>query len=258
MTRLQKLFSSKKDLLSIYYTAGYPQLNATRVVLDALQESGVDFVEIGMPFSDPLADGPVIQQSGTQALQNGMGLEVLLQQLADMRPGITMPVVLMGYLNPVLKFGMERFLERCAQVGVDGLILPDLPLENYLEEYRPLFERYGISNIFLITPQTPEERVRKLDAHSNSFLYMVSSAAVTGAKKGLSDFQLDYFRRIKAMQLQHPAVVGFGISDNESYKTVCQYAQGAIIGSAFVKLLGQAKDLKGEIHRFISEVKNGK
>lgn len=255
MNRLKTLLDTKKDLLSIYFTAGFPQLNDTNTILQALQKAGVDFVEIGMPFSDPLADGPVIQKSSTQALANGMSLQVLFRQLADMRQSITMPVILMGYLNPVLKFGMERFIDQCAEVGVDGLILPDLPYELYHEKYRDLFEARNISNTFLITPQTPSERVQMLDQNAKGFLYMVSSAAVTGATTGLNQFQLDYFNRINAMKLNSPKMVGFGISDHSSYRQVCQYANGAIIGSAFIKMLEESKDLTVDIKDFVASIK---
>ncbi len=256
MNRLNTLFDTKKDLLSVYFTAGFPQLNHTTTILQALQDAGVDFVEIGMPFSDPLADGPVIQKSSTQALANGMSLQVLFQQLAHMRKTITMPVILMGYLNPVLKFGVERFIDKCAEVGVDGLILPDLPFELYREKYHELFESRNISNTFLITPQTPPERVKMLDENTNGFLYMVSSAAVTGAKTGLNQFQLDYFHRITAMGLKSPRMVGFGISDHSSYRQVCQHANGAIIGSAFIKLLEQSNELTGDIKAFVASIKS--
>ncbi|MCA1745734.1 MAG: tryptophan synthase subunit alpha [Bacteroidales bacterium] len=237
MNRLNKLFDTKKDLLSVYFTAGFPQLNHTTTILQSLQDAGVDFVEIGMPFSDPLADGPVIQKSSTQALANGMSLQVLFQQLAQMRQSITMPVILMGYLNPVLKFGVERFIDKCAEVGVDGLILPDLPFELYNEKYRELFESRHISNTFLITPQTPPERVKMLDENANN------------------QFQLDYFNRIKAMELKSPRIVGFGISDHSSYRQVCQYANGAIIGSAFIKMVEKSKDLPGDIKAFVASIK---
>ncbi len=255
MNRLNQLFDTKKDLLSVYFTAGFPQLNDTTTILQSLQDAGVDFVEIGMPFSDPLADGPVIQKSSTQALANGMSLQVLFQQLADMRQSITMPVILMGYLNPVLKFGVERFIDKCAEVGVDGLILPDLPFELYHEKYRARFESRNISNTFLITPQTPTERVKMLDENTNGFLYMVSSAAVTGTKTGLNQFQLDYFNRINALELQSPKMVGFGISDQSSYRQVCEYANGAIIGSAFVKMLDKSSDLPADIKAFVASIK---
>ena len=254
MNHLNQLFSSKKDLLSIYFTAGFPKIDSTVPILQSLEKAGVDFVEIGMPFSDPLADGRVIQNSGSHALKNGMSLKVLFEQLKDVRKTVTMPIVLMGYINPVLRFGIDRFIEKCVEVGVNGVIIPDLPFELYNEKYRSAFENAGLSNIFLITPQTPEERVRKLDAGSNTFLYMVSSAAVTGAQKGLSDFQLDYFSRIRDMQLKTPCVVGFGISNHASYKRVCEYAHGAIIGSAFVNIIEKSDDLDGDIQKFIGSI----
>lgn len=254
MNRLKKIFENKKDLLSIYFTAGFPKLNDTATVLKALENSGVDFVEIGMPYSDPLADGPVIQNSGTIALNNGMSVKVLFEQLENIRSSVNMPIVLMGYINPIFRFGFDNFLKKCKEVGVDGLIIPDLPFELYNEKYKSEFEKYGISNMFLITPQTPEERVRMLDEGSNSFLYMVANAAVTGAKTGLSQFQLDYFSRIKNMKLKNPCMVGFGISNNETYKSVCEYAHGAIIGSAFVNAIEKSTDLEKDISEFISSV----
>jgi len=256
MNRLNTLFNNKKDLLSVYFTAGYPQLNDTTTILSALESAGVDFVEIGMPFSDPLADGPVIQKSSSQALANGMTLQLLFQQLSQMRKKIAMPVILMGYLNPVLKFGVERFLDKCVEVGVDGLIIPDLPFEIYNEKYRRLFELRNISNIFLITPQTIPERVKTLDENTTSFLYIVSSAAVTGAKAGLNSFQLEYFNRINDMELKSPKLIGFGISDHNSYQQVCQYSNGAIIGSAFIKVVETSINLTKDITSFVDSIKS--
>lgn len=256
MNRLNNIFNQKKELLSIYFTAGYPKLNDTVTILQSLQNAGVDFVEIGMPFSDPLADGPVIQATSTQALKNGMSINILFEQLKNIRQSITMPLILMGYINPVLKYGVEKFIAKCSETGIDGLIIPDLPFELYNEKYRQLFESFGISNIFLITPQTPEARVKMLDENSTSFLYMVSSAAVTGAKSGLSQHQLDYFERIRNMNLKTPGVVGFGISNKESYNSVCKYAHGAIIGSAFVKLIEKSSDLYKDISDFIHSIRS--
>ncbi len=258
MNHLNQLFSAKKDLLSIYFTAGFPKIDSTVSILQSLEKAGVDFVEIGIPFSDPLADGRVIQNSGSRALKNGMSIKVLFEQLKDVRKTVTMPIVLMGYINPVLRFGMDRFIEKCVETGINGVIIPDLPFELYNEKYRLAFEKSGLSNIFLITPQTPEARVRKLDAGSNTFLYMVSSAAVTGAQKGLSDFQLDYFSRIRDMNLKTPCVVGFGISNHATYKQVCEYAHGAIIGSAFVNMIENSEDLDGDIQKFIGSIFNSK
>ncbi|WP_026474710.1 tryptophan synthase subunit alpha [Alkaliflexus imshenetskii] len=258
MNRLNKLFETRKNLLSIYFTAGFPNLNDTLVILQALQDSGVDFMEIGMPFSDPLADGPVIQASSTAALNNGMSLNLLFEQLQTVRQTISMPLVLMGYLNPVLKFGVEKFIQKCSEIGVDGVILPDLPFELFNREYRSMFESKGISNIFLITPQTPECRLRMLDEASTGFLYMVSSAAVTGAKSGISQSQIDYFERVNALNLNSPRMVGFGISDNESFKQVCKYANGAIIGSAFIRMIEKSSDIPGDTARFINAIRGGK
>ncbi|TLX77621.1 tryptophan synthase subunit alpha [Labilibacter sediminis] len=255
MNRIKQLFQDKKDILSIYYTAGYPKLDDTVPILETLESAGADLVELGIPFSDPLADGPTIQKSGETALKNGMSLKVLFEQLADVRNKVKMPIILMGYINTVYRYGIEAFAKKCNEVGVDGVILPDLPFQEYLDEYKETFEKYGVSNIFLITPQTPDSRIKLIDENTNGFIYMVSSAAVTGAKKGLSDQQLAYFDRVNKLNLSNPALIGFGISDNESFKQTCKYADGAIIGSAFVKLLGNAKDIKGEVKSFIQEVK---
>ncbi len=256
MNKLNTLLKQKKDLLSIYFTAGYPNLNSTIPILRALEKAGTDFVEVGMPFSDPLADGPVIQNSSTQALKNGMSLKVLFAQLAEMKESVAMPVILMGYLNPVLRMGMENFIQKCVETGISGVIIPDLPLESYLDKYESLFHEAGISNIFLITPQTPEVRLRKLDEASTTFLYMVSSAAVTGARKGLSSQQIDYFERIRQMKLKHPQLVGFGISNYDTFSKVCRYASGAIVGSAFIKLLEQQGEDTDTIVNFIKNLRH--
>ncbi|MFO8002092.1 MAG: tryptophan synthase subunit alpha [Marinilabilia sp.] len=247
----------KNNLLSVYFTAGFPELESTIPVLKALEAGGTDFVEIGMPYSDPLADGPVIQNSSTRALKNGMSIKVLFDQLKNVTSTVKMPLVLMGYLNPILKFGIEEFIEKCRKTGISGLIIPDLPYESYLEKYEPLFTEKKISNIFLITPQTPEERIRKLDKASTSFLYMVSSAAVTGARDGLSTQQIEYFERINTLELKTPRMVGFGISNHETYRQVCQYAHGAIVGSAFIKHLEQNGDNRESIIEFIKKLKYG-
>ncbi|MCW3786097.1 tryptophan synthase subunit alpha [Plebeiibacterium sediminum] len=255
MNRIKQLFKEKKDILSIYYTAGYPNLEDTVPILETLEASGADLVELGIPFSDPLADGPTIQHSGETALKNGMSLKVLFEQLKDVRSKVNIPIILMGYINTVHKYGIEDFAKKCKEVGVDGVILPDLPFQEYLDNYKDTFDENGVSNIFLITPQTPEERIKLIDEKTNGFIYMVSSAAVTGAKKGLSEAQLAYFERVNKLNLQNPALIGFGIGDHDSYMETCKYADGAIIGSAFVKLIGQAKDLHGEIRTFIQTVK---
>ncbi len=255
MNRIKQLFKDKKDILSIYYTAGYPNIEDTVPILETLEASGADLVELGIPFSDPLADGPTIQHSGETALKNGMSLKVLFEQLKDVRKKVSIPIILMGYINTVHKYGIEEFAKKCNEVGVDGVILPDLPFQEYLDNYKATFDENGVSNIFLITPQTPEERIKLIDEKTNGFIYMVSSAAVTGAKKGLSAAQLAYFERVNKLNLNNPALIGFGIGDHESYVETCKYADGAIIGSAFVKLIGEAKDLHGEIKTFIQSVK---
>ena len=257
MEKLNNLLKTQKNLLSVYFTAGYPKLNSTLPVLEALEAGGADFVEIGMPYSDPLADGPVIQQSSKQALDNGMSINLLFEQLQNISTNVTMPLILMGYLNPILRFGMEAFLEKCKETGINGLIIPDLPYESYAEEYESLFSEFEISNIFLITPQTPEERIQKLDKASTTFLYMVSSAAVTGARDGLSDQQIEYFERINDMNLRTPRMVGFGISNHQTFSQVCEYAHGAIVGSAFIKHLGPNEEDPESIKAFIQQLKEG-
>lgn len=238
MNRIERLFANQtKPVLTVYTTAGYPALDDTLPILQALQDAGVDMVEIGVPFSDPLADGPTIQLSSEQALRNGMSVQLLFDQLANMRPHIHIPVLLMGYLNPVMAYGVEAFVERCAQVGIDGLVLPDLPFDLYQSQYKELFERHGLANVLLITPQTSPERVRQIDAAGSGFLYMVSTAATTGARSGISDEQLAYFERIEQMHLRTPRLIGFGIADADSFGTASRYAHGAIVGSAFIKSL---------------------
>jgi len=237
MNRIQHKLNENKKLLSIYFTAGYPALDSTVKVLQDLEKSGVDFVEIGLPFSDPLADGPTIQASSTTSLNNGMSTEVLFEQLKDIRKTVTIPLVIMGYFNPMLQYGVEAFCKKCEEIGIDGLIIPDLPVNEYNELYRETFEKYNLINVFLITPQTSDERIRFIDKISNGFIYMVSSASVTGAKNTFGDTQEAYFKRIDAMQLKAPQVVGFGISNSETYQQATKYAKGAIIGSAFVKHL---------------------
>jgi tryptophan synthase alpha chain len=238
MNRLQQLFQRKKNnILSIYYTAGYPNLNSTIEIAEALEKSGADFLEIGFPYSDPVADGPVIQASSKQALDDGMTLELLFDQLKDLRKTISIPVLLMGYFNPVLQYGVENFCKACKAIGVDGCIIPDLPMYEYEEMYRPFFEENGLSNIFLVTPQTADERIQKIDKLSDAFIYLLSSAATTGKNLAISDDARTYFKRINDMQLQNPLMIGFGISDKQTFDTANEYASGAIIGSAFVKAL---------------------
>lgn len=255
--RINNLFSnSNKKVLSIYFTAGFPELNDTGLILQSLQDSGADLVEIGMPFSDPLADGPTIQESNQTALDNGMSLKLLFRQLAGIRDNISIPIILMGYLNPVLQYGIENFCKKCNEIGIDGIILPDLPMQEYLENYQEIFTKYGLKNIFLITPQSSEERIRWIDKNSDAFIYMVSSASTTGAKTGISDIQEKYFARIKQMELENPVMIGFGISDNKSFIKATEYANGVIIGSAFIKAISNSKDLKNDIKNFILMIKS--
>ena len=256
MNRINKLLNKKENILSIYFTAGYPELNDTVSVLQTLENVGVDLVEIGMPFSDPLADGPTIQASSLKALENGMSLKVLFEQLKDVRKKVSIPIILMGYFNTVLKFGIDNFLESCKTVGVDGTILPDLPLIEYNERYADTFKEKDISNIFLITPQTDDERMKVIDHNTTSFIYMVSSAAVTGAKEDVSDKQIKYFEKVNALKLSHPAIIGFGISNNQTFQNACQYSKGAIVGSAFIKLLEKYGNNPKMIKKFINTLKN--
>jgi len=257
MNRITQLFQTTSEpILNIYFTAGYPQLEDTGRILTALQRSGADLVEIGMPYSDPIADGETIQQSNQQALENGMTLQVLFQQLADCRKTVSVPILLMGYLNPVVQFGVEAFCKKCQEVGVDGLILPDMPLEVYQKEYKSIFDQYGLLNIFLITPQTAEPRIRQIDECSAGFIYMVSSASTTGKQTGISDTMRSYFTRINEMGLRNPRLIGFGINNRETFETASSYAQGAIIGSAFIRLLQQnSTRLEEAIHDYVATVK---
>lgn len=254
--RIDQAFKEKKNnILSVYYTAGFPQLDDTVRIAEYLEKAGADMIEIGMPFSDPLADGPTIQQSGTQALQNGMTLKLLFQQLQNIRQKVQIPVILMGYMNPVMQYGVENFCRQCQQVGIDALILPDLPMQEYLNEYKEICESYGLYNIFMITPQTSEDRIRLIDAHSHGFIYMVSSASITGAKQGITAEQIAYFERVKSMKLRNPTLIGFGISNHDTFSQTCRYANGALIGSAFIKVLQQSEDLEQDVKQYITSVK---
>ncbi|MFD2099541.1 tryptophan synthase subunit alpha [Flagellimonas iocasae] len=239
MNRIKQKLQEDKKLLSIYFTAGYPQLNDTVKIIQDLEKSGVDFIEVGLPFSDPLADGPTIQESSTAALKNGMHTELLFEQLKDIRKTVSIPLILMGYFNPVLQYGVEAFCKKCQEIGIDGLILPDLPLDVYQEEYESTFKQYGLINIFLITPQTSDQRIKAIDAASDGFIYMVSSASTTGAKEGFGEEQSSYFERISGMHLNNPQIVGFGISNAQTFQQATEKTKGAIIGSAFIKHLTQ-------------------
>ena len=254
MNRIDEVFKGRQDILNVYFTAGYPDLNDTIRIAKSLEDAGADMLEIGMPFSDPVADGPTIQDSSQRALENGMTIERLFNQLNELREHVTIPVLLMGYVNPIIQFGIERFCDKCAEVGVDGVIIPDLPMQEYQEFYQDHFRSKGIHNIFLISPNTSEERIKLIDKESDGFIYVVSSSSITGAKKGLQDGQLDYYSRIQSMSLKNPRLIGFGISDHESFKTACSYANGAIVGSAFIRQL--EKDASAEaIKEFIKRIK---
>jgi tryptophan synthase alpha chain len=237
MNRINQKLQENKKILSIYFSAGYPSLNDTVQIIQDLEKNGVDMIEIGLPFSDPLADGPTIQESSTQALHNGMTTQVLFDQLKDIRKTVAIPLVIMGYFNPILQYGIENFCQKCAEVGIDGLIIPDLPVDVYADEYKATFEKYGLKNVFLITPQTSDERIRFIDSVSDGFIYMVSSASVTGSQSGFGSVQEEYFKLIADMNLKNPQIIGFGISNKETFNQATQFAKGAIIGSAFIKNL---------------------
>ncbi|EAQ40796.1 tryptophan synthase subunit alpha [Polaribacter sp. MED152] len=254
MNSIQKIFQEKdQNLLSIYFTCGYPELNDTSKVIKALENNNVDFIEVGLPYSDPLADGPTIQDSSQQALKNGINLDVVFDQLMEIKVSNKTPLVLMGYLNQMLKYGEDKFCKKVVECGVDTLIIPDLPMVEFENHYQQLFEKYGLTNVFLITPHTSEERIQKIDNYTNAFIYVVASASITGAKGEISDQQIAYFERIKAMNLKSKLIIGFGISDNKTFTTACNYANGAIIGSAFIKSL-KTNGVAG-IENFISGIR---
>jgi tryptophan synthase alpha chain len=254
MNRIEKLFQEKKSrILNVYCTAGFPAAGSTIEVLRALQKSGADMVEIGMPYSDPLADGPVIQASSARAIQNGMTMNKLFSELRNFRKEINVPVILMGYMNPVLQYGFEKFCATAAEVGVDGLILPDLPMYEYETEFGEIINKYGLKFIFLVTPETSEERIRMLDKLSSGFLYAVSSSSTTGKDKSMDD-QTGYFKKLKSMKLQNPVLIGFGIKDKKTFDTACEYANGAIIGTAFIKALETNGSIESTTKIFIDGV----
>ncbi len=254
MNRINKKLSEDKNILSIYFTAGYPAVNDTTTIIKQLEDNGVDMIEIGLPFSDPLADGPTIQESSTVALKNGMTTRKLLEQLEGIRATVSIPLIIMGYFNPILQYGMEAFCEKCAKLGIDGLIIPDLPVAEYDEHYRAIFEKFGLINIFLITPQTSEERIHYIDSVSNGFIYMVSSASVTGSTLGFGTMQESYFKRIEAMNLKNPQIIGFGINNAETFNQATAKAKGAIIGSAFIKMITES-GING-IETFVKNINN--
>ena len=253
MNRINQKLQEDKKLLSIYFTAGFPKINDTVSIIQELEKNGVDMIEIGLPFSDPLADGPTIQESSTIAIENGMTTSLLFEQLKDIRESVQIPLIIMGYFNPMMQFGMEKFCQKCADVGIDGLIIPDLPLFVYETEYKAIFEKYNLKNIFLITPQTSSERIQQIDTISDSFIYMVSSAAVTGSLSGFVAEQMDYFKRIADLNLKNPQIIGFGIKDKETFQQATKHQKGAIIGSAFINFL--KKNPISMISKFVHKIK---
>jgi tryptophan synthase alpha chain len=255
MNRIDMSFQqNKNNLLSIYFTAGFPNLNDTLSIIKHLDEAGVDMIEIGFPFSDPLADGPVIQQSSGQAIQNGMTLSVLFEQLKEVRQYTQLPLILMGYLNPILQFGEKEFFTKCRETGIDGVILPDMPLDYFEHKLKTMVEENNIANILLITPETSTERIHQIDNLSKGFVYMVSSNSITGGNKTM-DLQTDYFNGIKGMNLKNPTIIGFGIKDKETYENACKYSDGAIIGTAFIQHLKQYGIAKESIQTFIKNIR---
>lgn len=255
MNRIDKLFQTKrKGILSVYTTAGFPRLNDTLPVIRALEAGGADMVEIGIPFSDPMADGPTIQQSSSRAIKSGMTLPLLFEQLADIRRSVGIPLILMGYLNPVMQYGIENFCRRCAETGIDGVIVPDLPFDDYLRDYKPLADRYGLRFVMLITPATSDERIRLIDRHTGGFIYMVSTASTTGAQPSFPPETVRYFERIDALGLKNPRLVGFGISNPDTFGTALDHASGAIIGSEFIKILSETTDPQKSVNQLLKNI----
>lgn len=253
MNRIQKLFSNKQtDILSIYFCAGAPTLDGTSNIIRTLMQNGVDMIEIGIPFSDPMADGPVIQAAAQTAIKNGMTLRKLFNQLSDIRKDVNIPLILMGYLNPIMQYGFEAFCTQCQHIGIDGVIIPDLPFNDYIQEYKPIADRYDVKVIMLITPETSDERIRLIDSYTDGFIYMVSSASVTGMQKDFDHKKIEYFERIHAMHLTNPCMIGFGISNRQTYESASAYASGCIIGSKFVQLLDETK---GDAQKAICKLK---
>ena len=252
MNKINALFQTKKrEILSVYFTAGFPAIDDTDKIIFALQNAGVDLVEVGIPFSDPLADGPVIQESSTIALRNGMNLRLLFSQLDKIKDKVHIPLILMGYLNPIMQYGFENFCKDCKKTGVSGMIIPDLPFNEYLNEYKPISDRYDLKVILLITPETSDERIRLIDEHTDGFIYMVSSAATTGAQQRFDEKKLDYFRRIGCMNLRNPLLIGFGISNHDTLAAAFEYASGAIIGSRFIRLLEEEKSPEAAVGKLL-------
>lgn len=253
---ITKLFATKKkNILSVYFTAGFPKLDSTVEIAQHLERAGADIIEIGIPFSDPVADGPTIQQSNKVALDNGMNLRLLLEQVKEIRKTVKIPVILMGYLNPIMQYGIEKFVKEASSIGVDGVIIPDMPLYEYEHEYASLLESVNLCNTFLISPTTSEERIRKIDSATQGFIYAVSASSTTGAKSDFGSEQIEYFRRIKEMNLANPFLVGFGISNHSTFSRACEYGAGAIVGSAFINLLRDSKNMSADIDAFVQKLK---
>lgn len=248
MNRINKLFEEKKEnILSIYFTAGYPSLNDTAPIIKELEANGINLIEIGIPFSDPMADGPTIQASGTVALKNGISLSILFDQLKDIRKEVSIPLIMMGYLNPIMQYGFENFCKKCNEIGIDGAIIPDLPFDDYIKDYKPIADKYDVKIVMLITPETSEERIRLIDKHTDSFIYMVSSASTTGAQKEFDAQKQAYFRKVNAMNLKNPRLIGFGISNKSTLEAAQANASGAIVGSKFITLLKETNSIKDAV-----------
>lgn len=253
MSKLNSLFEQKQQkLCSVFFTAGFPKLNDTNIIIKSLESSGVDFLEVGLPYSDPLADGPTIQHSSSVALENGINLDIIFNQLEALKDSVKIPLILMGYLNQIIKYGDTKFCQRCKDCGIETVIIPDLPMIEYESHYQQLFANYGISNVFLITPQTSDERIKKIDKITNAFIYVVASSSITGAKGKISSKQTTYFERIKKMNLKSTLIAGFGISNKSTFNTACEYVNGAIIGSAFINSLQE--NGTDSITKFVSDI----
>ena len=256
MNRISALMTSrKKGILSVFFTAGFPSLDKTVQIACALEKAGVDLIEIGVPFSDPVADGPVIQESNKVALENGITVSLVLEQLAEIRRRINIPIILMGYVNPILQYGFEKFCTDASKAGADGLILPDLPLDVYERKYKSAVSDAGLLNILLISPTTSDERIRKIDSASEGFIYAVAASSTTGVREGFSAEQVDYFNRLNSMQLRNPLLAGFGISNSETFQTACKYTAGAIVGSAFIKMIKGSTNIEVDVKSFVKNLK---
>lgn len=255
--RIKDLFKTKKkNILSVFYTAGFPALDSTVIIAETLAKAGADIIEIGIPYSDPIADGPTIQESNKIALDNGIKLSLIIEHVKSIRKSVNIPIILMGYVNPVMQYGVEKFANDASAAGVDGVILPDLPMDAYLDEYKKLFDSVNLSNTFLISPTTSEERIRKIDAVTDGFIYAVSASSITGAKRTFVAEQLAYFKKLQGMKLKNPYLIGFGISNNETFTTASTYSAGAIVGSAFINVLKDSKNVVNDITAFVTSLKN--